>query len=51
SERDIRKQFRTRAMQIHPDKNNDGRAQEAFIAVENAASILSDKQQRNIYDE
>jgi hypothetical protein len=51
SERDIRKQFRTRAMQIHPDKNKDGRAQEAFIAVENAAAILSDKQQRNIYDE
>jgi hypothetical protein len=51
SERDIRKQFRKRAMQIHPDKNKDGRALEAFIVVENAAAILSDKQQRNIYDE
>ena len=47
----IRKQFRTRAMQVHPDKNKDGRAQEAFIAMENAATILSDKQQRKIYDD
>jgi len=51
SERDIRKQFRTISKQIHPDKNKDGRAQEAFIAVENAAAILSHKQQRKLYDD
>jgi hypothetical protein len=50
SEKDIRKQFRYRAKQMHPDKNKDGRAQEAFIAVENAAAILSDSQQRSVYD-
>lgn len=51
TERDIKKQFRSRAIQVHPDKNRDGRAQEAFIAVEYAASILSDKQSRAEYDE
>jgi len=51
SERNIRKQFRKISKQIHPDKNKAGRAQEAFIAVENAAAILSDKQQRKLYDD
>lgn len=51
SERNIRKQFRTISKQIHPDKNKDGRAQEAFIALENAAAILSDKQKRKLYDD
>jgi DnaJ-class molecular chaperone len=37
-------------MAVHPDKNRDGRAQEAFIAVENAASILSDEGLRAEYD-
>jgi hypothetical protein len=50
TERDIKKQFRLRAIQVHPDKNRDGRAQEAFIAVEYAASILSDKKLRAVYD-
>mmetsp|Transcript_8061 Transcript_8061/g.17360 ORF Transcript_8061/g.17360 Transcript_8061/m.17360 type:complete len:282 (+) Transcript_8061:41-886(+) len=50
SEKDIRKQFRKRAMDVHPDKNRDGRAQEAFVAVEEAASILSDKKLRKQYD-
>jgi len=46
----IKKQFRQRAMLVHPDKNRDGRAQEAFVAVQNAASILSDEDQRQRYD-
>jgi len=47
----IRRAYRTRARAVHPDRNRDGRAQEAFIAVENAASILSDEEQRELYDE
>jgi len=47
----IKKAYRKRAMAVHPDKNRDGHAQEAFIAVENAASILSDKRLRDKYDE
>ena len=37
-------------MLTHPDKNRDGRAGEAFIAVENSASILSDEGLREKYD-
>ena len=47
----IRRAYRTRARLVHPDRNRDGRAQEAFIAVENAASVLSDEEQRELYDE
>lgn len=49
--KDIRRAYRNRAMTVHPDKNRDGRAQEAFIEVENAVSILSDNQLREEYDE
>lgn len=38
-------------MAVHPDKNRDGRANEAFIAVENSASILTDKQSSKEYDQ
>ena len=48
--KDIRKAYRQRAMVVHPDKNKDGRAQEAFIAVEESASILSDNTLREQYD-
>lgn len=48
--KDIRKAYRTRAMAVHPDKNKDGRAQEAFIVVEETASILSDQVLREQYD-
>lgn len=47
----IRRAYRCRAMAVHPDKNRDGRANEAFIAVENSASILSDEKLREEYDE
>ena len=48
--KDIRRAYRTRAMRVHPDKNKDGRAQQAFIAVEETASILSDQNLRAEYD-
>ncbi|KAL3909757.1 MAG: hypothetical protein SGARI_002437, partial [Bacillariaceae sp.] len=51
TDKDIKRQFRKRARQLHPDKNRDGRAQEAFIMVEHASSILSDPDQRAMYDE
>jgi hypothetical protein len=47
----IRKAYRKLAMTVHPDKNLDGRATEAFIAVENSASILTDETQRIEYDD
>lgn len=46
----IRRAYRELARLIHPDKNRDGRAVEAFWAVERAASILGDEIQRAKYD-
>jgi hypothetical protein len=51
SPKDIKKAYRKLAMTVHPDKNLDGRATEAFIAVENSASILTDETKRIEYDE
>jgi len=51
SEKVIRKSYRLMALRVHPDKNKDGRAEEAFVAVENAASILSNDDLRREYDE
>ena len=48
---DIRKAYRSMATRVHPDKNHDGRADRAFMALEDAYSILSDKNQREEYDE
>lgn len=47
----IKRAYRSRAVAVHPDKNRDGRANEAFYAVENAASVLSDEKTRQEYDE
>lgn len=51
TDKDIRKHFRKAARELHPDKNKDGRAQEAFMAAETAAAILSDRDQRAAYDQ
>ncbi|CAJ1959098.1 unnamed protein product [Cylindrotheca closterium] len=50
SQKDIRKAFRLRTKMVHPDKNKDGFAHEAFLAVEHAASVLSDETSRKQYD-
>jgi len=47
----IRKAYRKMSMLVHPDRNRDGRAEEAFIALENAAAILSDEARRAEYDD
>ena len=47
----IRKAYRSQALSVHPDKNREGRAEEAFMAVEHAASILSNETLRAEYDD
>jgi DnaJ domain len=49
--RQIKKAYREKAKTVHPDKSKDGRAVEAFLAVENAASILLDETARAEYDQ
>jgi hypothetical protein len=50
SSKAIRRAYRNMALLVHPDKNRDGRAVQAFVAVETAASILGDEETRDDYD-
>jgi hypothetical protein len=48
--KDIKRAYRNLARTVHPDKNKDGRAEEAFHALETSAAILTDEKQRSGYD-
>lgn len=50
SDKRIKRAYRARAKQTHPDKNYDGNAVQAFWAVEKAAEILLNPSQRSSYD-
>ena len=48
---EIKKAFRKKAMDFHPDKNpGDKNAEESFKEVNEAYGILSDKEKKNLYD-
>ena len=51
TQRDIKKAFYKMAKLVHPDKNVDGRAEEAFIQLERSAAILLDEAKRKQYNE
>ena len=51
SEDEIKKAFRKKAMEFHPDKNPDDKvAEEKFKEVNEAYGILSDKEKKDRYD-
>ena len=51
SDSDIKKAFRKKAMEYHPDKNaGDKKAEEMFKKVNEAYSVLSDPEKRKMYD-
>ena len=50
STRDVKKAYRNLSRRVHPDKNRDGRAEQAFHALEASAAVLSDGEQRRGYD-
>lgn len=47
--KEIKRAYRNLARTVHPDKNKDGRAEEAFQALEMSADILTDEKQRSDY--
>jgi len=53
-DKDIKSAYRKLALQYHPDKVKDGddaeEAQEIFMKVNEAYSVLSDKEKKKIYD-
>ncbi|MDR1067719.1 MAG: molecular chaperone DnaJ [Clostridiales Family XIII bacterium] len=51
AEDEIKKAFRKKAMEYHPDKNpGDTSAEEKFKEVNEAYGILSDEKKKNLYD-
>ncbi|MFE8644379.1 MAG: J domain-containing protein [Comamonadaceae bacterium] len=48
---DIKKAFRQKAAQLHPDRNPAPDAAARFQAVQKAYEVLSDDEQRQAYDE
>lgn len=50
-EQAIKKAYRRIAKQYHPDINKDPGAEEKFKEAQEAYSVLSDPQQRNLYDQ
>jgi DnaJ-class molecular chaperone len=48
---DIKKAFRQRASQYHPDRNTEANAPALFRAVQEAYEVLSDDAKRLAYDD
>ena len=50
SEEDIRRAFRRKAMEFHPDRNKSPDAEEKFKEINEAYQVLSDSKKRGQYD-
>ena len=51
SEDEIKKAFRKKAMQFHPDRNKDADAEQKFKEVNEAYEVLSDPKKKQMYDQ
>ena len=47
---DIKKAYRKKALEFHPDKNREANAEERFKEIGEAYEILSDSDKRPMYD-
>ena len=51
SDEDIRKAFRKKAMQYHPDRNKRANALAKFKEINEAYQVLIDPEKKKIYDQ
>lgn len=50
TQEDIKKAYRKRSLEVHPDVNKDSNAQEIFVRLKTAYEILGNSQKRSEYD-
>jgi DnaJ-class molecular chaperone len=50
TEQDIKRAYRAKALQLHPDRNDSPDASEEFKQVNDAYEVLGDTEQRKMYD-
>jgi len=50
SEEEIRKAFRKKALEYHPDRNKSAGAEDKFKEINEAYQVLSDTKKRSLYD-
>lgn len=50
SHKEIKKAYRQKSLQFHPDKNRDEGAAEKFAEISRAYEVLSDEEMKEIYD-
>ena len=51
SSEEIKKAYRQKSIEYHPDKNKDEGASEMFKKISDAKNLLNDQERRNAYDE
>ncbi|CAK9301138.1 unnamed protein product [Gordionus sp. m RMFG-2023] len=49
--REIKKAYRKKAIEFHPDKNKDSKSQNSMLQLNEAYQILSNENERRLYDE
>lgn len=49
--KEIKKAYRTKSLQYHPDKNKEEGAADKFAEISRAYEVLSDEEKRQIFDE
>ena len=48
---EIKKAYKKKALQFHPDKNDSPEAEERFKQIAEAYEVLSDAKKRQVYDQ
>jgi len=50
TQKEIKKAYRSKSLEFHPDKNKNEGAAEKFAEIAYAYEVLTDEEKKNIYD-